>query len=137
MKNKKVLIIGMAVLIVVLTIVGVIFGVMLYNNKNKEDVVETYTYDIGQIYSNLKESHRIIKCSITAEVTDEGLLEVFEKQEPKTKDAITKIFRNKNEKDVEGMQGQINLQKEIKQKLQEILDNKDITNIYFKEFIVQ
>ncbi|WDV47702.1 flagellar basal body-associated FliL family protein [Clostridiaceae bacterium M8S5] len=137
MKNNKVLIMAMAALIVILTIVGIVFGVMLHNSKNKEEVKETFTYDAGEVLTNLKGSKRFIKCSITLEITDEALKEEFGKNQPKMKDTITKIIRNKGEKDVEGMQGQINLQQEMKQKLSEIFVTEDIANIYFKEFIVQ
>lgn len=135
MKDKKVLI--MAALIVILTIVGIALGVIIYNNKNVPEVKETFTYDIGEMISNLKSTHRIIKCDITTEVTDKELLVKFDKKLSEIKDSITKILRSKKETDIEGTQGQINVQNEIKRELKRIFESEEIVNVFFNEFIVQ
>ncbi len=139
-KFLKILVIS----IIIITIISLsIFAIVVLKNQkanadgnNKNEIKKCY-YELGDMYCNLKDSHRILRCNITIEFTDEDLMNKFESTEFLINDEINKIIRNKGEKDIEGSEGQNKLQKEITSKLCQLFSSKKITNIYFKELIVQ
>jgi len=144
MSTKKVLIIAVVSFLILITIVGVVFGIlMLKNDKSGKEVpLDKKYFNVGEMYSNLKDSNRIVKIKMTIEITgqklDEELVnQEFESKKFLIKNEINQIIRNKTEKDVEGSNGQLTLQKEITGKLINLLDNTDISNVYFEELIVQ
>ena len=46
-------------------------------------------------------------------------------------------MRNSTEEELEGKEGQVNLQKKIKDSLIELFNDSNIANIYFDDFIIQ
>ena len=50
---------------------------------------------------------------------------------------INEIVRNKTEEELKGKDGQVNLQKEIKENLVDVFNDESIINIYFNEFVIQ
>ncbi len=140
MSTKKLLIIALVSLITIIVIILGIYGIIRWQNMNKTNDVEEvdkYYYELGEMYCNLKDSNRILKCNITIEVTDENLLQKLESKKFIIHDEINKVIRNKEEKDIEGKAGQVNLQNEISKMLITIFETQDIDNIYFNELIVQ
>lgn len=137
--NKKTMIIIIILVVIMLALATFLAINFLLTDKNENEVVvkEKYYHNVGEIISNLKDSKRLVKCNITVEVTDEGLLDRLEKENFLINHEINEIIRNKVEKDLEGKEGQQNLQNEITKKLVEIFDNNEIINIYFNELIVQ
>lgn len=53
------------------------------------------------------------------------------------RDEVNKIVRNSTEEELEGKEGQINLQNKIKENLIELFSDQNITNVYFDDFIIQ
>jgi len=85
----------------------------------------------------MKDSNRIVKINITAEVQNEDLITEFESKNFLIKDEINKIIRSKTEEEIEGSQGQLKLQNDITARLKSLFNNNDIVNVYFSELIVQ
>lgn len=138
MPTKKIFMIAFLSLIAVALIIGIILGIsFLKTNAEEAAKNEIYNYSIGEMYCNLKDSKRIVKVNPTIEFKDDKLTEVLAGKSFLIKDEINKIIRNKDEKDIEGSTGQIELQDDIKGKLIDIFNNANITNVYFDEFIVQ
>lgn len=138
MNGKRIAIIIGIVFIVIILIVGTIIGYNLL--KKQDDTVESMkitSYELGGMYANLKNSSRILKCTIVIEITDEEFTDELNNKKYLINNEINKIIRNKTTKEIEGSEGQISLQKEITDKLKEMFDAEKIYNIYFYELIVQ
>lgn len=137
MNSKKILIIAVIVLTVSLVLVAIFSFLYVKSKADANKPKEKFYFDIGQMYSNVKDSSSIVKVDITIEVTDKELLSILEKKKFLINNQINEIIRSKTEKELEGSDGQVLLQKEITAKLAELFNTEDITNIYFKELIVQ
>jgi flagellar FliL protein len=61
----------------------------------------------------------------------------IEKQLPRVRDSVLMILPSKRFEDISSVEGKIALRNEILQKLNGFLNQGEITNIYFKEFVVQ
>ncbi|MBS4536043.1 flagellar basal body-associated FliL family protein [Clostridium sp. D2Q-14] len=136
MSSKKILLIAVIVLILLVIISGIIFSIYLLKDDSKEKSTDYY-YDVGEIYSNLDESNRILKVNLTITAQDENLVEIFNEKSFLIKDELYKILRSKTIEDIEGEKGQLKLKEEIISNLNKIFTTDKINNIYFDELIVQ
>lgn len=141
MSTKKILIIAIVALVVIVAGIG---GTFLFlnmqnssNTETKEVSKEALYFSVGDMYSNMKESKRIIKSNITIEYTDKELEKQFTDKLFVIKDEINKIIREKTEDEVDGGESQEKLQEEIVSELGKIFETDQITNVYFEQFIVQ
>ena len=89
------------------------------------------------MYCNIKDSKKIVKVKITIETNNKNTLELLENKQFLIRDDINKIIRSKTEEELQGDEGQIKLQKEIKESLIKLFDDVAITNIYFDDLIIQ
>lgn len=144
MSTKKIIIIGVFVVIAIIAIVfGVIFGLQMTNKgdggESELDISskKIFQHDVGEIISNLSESKKLVKINPTVETTDEKFLEVLTDKNYIIRNEINEIIRSKKEEEIKGSEGQKNLQKQILARLNEVFKNKVISNVYFKDFIVQ
>lgn len=139
MSTKKIIVIGITVFLAILLTLTIIFSYMIYskNANGQQKEKEKISYHLGELYSNLKDTHRILKCNIVIEITDKDLIKEFDNKKFIITNEINKIIRNKKEEEIEGSEGQITLQNEITESLSKIFGTNEITNIYFEELIVQ
>lgn len=137
MSTKKTIVIAVAALIGIAIISGTVFGIYTMNKNKVEKPKEKLYYNIGSIFCNIKDSNRILKCDITIEFTDEELKTTLEQKNFLIKNKINEIVRSKTMDEIEGKEGQKNLQREITENANKIYDTNTITNIYFNELIVQ
>lgn len=144
LSTKKIIIIGVFVLIAIIAIVfGVIFGLQMVNKGGADEAgtdissKEIFQHDAGEMYSNLSESKKLVKINPTVETTDEKFLEVLTNKNYIIRNEINEIIRSKKEEEIKGSEGQKNLQKQILARLNEVFNTKVISNVYFKDFIVQ
>ncbi|MBS4539854.1 flagellar basal body-associated FliL family protein [Clostridium sp. D2Q-11] len=136
MSFKKILLISLIIFILLVIISGTVFGIfMLKDDEEKKS--EDYYYNVGQIYSNLDDSNRILKLNLTVSTKEEELIETFSSKSFLIKDELYKILRNKKIEDIQGKEGQLELKKEIILNLNKIFTTDKINNIYFDELIVQ
>lgn len=140
--KKGIIIAIVAVLIsIVIIVVGVIVGLKFYGNSNNdsEDISkkEIYQHDAGEMYSNLSESKKIVKITATVETTDEKFNETLTDKNYIIRNEINEIIRSKKLEEVEGSDGQKNLQKQILTRLNEVFNTQAISDVYFNDFIVQ
>lgn len=141
MKKSVIIAIIAIVLAVVVIVVGVIFGLRMAkgNGEVSDDISqkEIYQHDVGEMYSNLSESKKLVKVSATVETTEEEYLETLESKNYIIRNEINEIIRSKKLEEIEGSEGQKNLQSQIVTRLNEVFNTKVISDVYFNDFIVQ
>ena len=134
--SKKVILIILSVTLAITLIVASVLGFIFFKSRDKSvENKEKYYYEVGEMISNLKDTSRKVKLNIKIELTDKKLLEKLEENNF-IKHKIFEIVRDKTEDELNGKVGQIKLQKEITQMLQNLFETEDIINIYFEDFIV-
>ncbi|NLV76433.1 MAG: flagellar basal body-associated FliL family protein [Tissierellia bacterium] len=89
------------------------------------------------MYCNIKDSKKIVRVKVTIETNNKNTLELLENKQFLIRDDINKIIRSKTEEELQGDEGQIKLQKEIKESLIKLFDDVAITNVYFDDLIIQ
>lgn len=143
MNKKTGIIIGVFALFAILAIVvGIIFGLQMVkkSDSNSEEAMlnkEIHKLDIGEMYCNLSESKKIVKINTTVETPDKKFFEVLEGKVYIIRHEINEIIRGKKQEEVEGSEGQKNVQAEVVKRLNEVFKTKLITDVYFNDFIVQ
>lgn len=142
MNKKIVVIIAVVAVLAVALVLGVFFGMKYAGNGEQSGEVDILSdkitqIEVGEMYSNLSESKKIVKMNITIAVNNPDLQTLMESRMSIIKDEINKAVRGKTEEDVVGVNGHVNLKAELLKKLKEIFKTEDIVDIYFNEFIVQ
>ncbi|NLV88032.1 MAG: flagellar basal body-associated FliL family protein [Tissierellia bacterium] len=136
--SKKNVIILILILLLALTL-GIIAGIFIFSNDSnpKEKQVKIYPLTLEEMYCNIKDSRRILKIKVTIETTNKETYEEMSQKQFLIRDEINKIVRNSTEEELEGKEGQVNLQNSIKKNLINLFNDENITNIYFDDFIIQ
>lgn len=136
--SKKNVIILILILLLALTL-GIIAGIFIFSNDSnpKEKQVKIYPLTLEEMYCNIKDSRRILKIKVTIETTNKETYEAMSQKQFLIRDEINKIVRNSTEEELEGKEGQVNLQNSIKKNLINLFNDENITNIYFDDFIIQ
>jgi len=134
MNNKTIIIVVVAVVISF----GAAFMFFNSTSSNKPKELTYYNYSPGsEFITNLKGDGKFVKASVELQFYDKNVQKVLEEQNPKIRDLIIQILRSKTEKDVEGPEGQLKLQNDIKNAINKIIGEGKVVNVYFDEFIVQ
>ncbi len=141
--NKKMLLIIIAVVLLILIILGIVFIIVttkIPDSKEKaikiNKKIVMYGFDESFV-TNIKDSKKILKTVIEVELANKKIEELVKARESEIRNEIYLILRSKKEKDFDGAEGQINLQKEITDSIRNIIKSKDVLNVYFREFIIQ
>ena len=141
--NKKILLIIIAVILLIVIISGIVFIIVSTKlSSSKEEVLKVdkkivmYEFDESFV-TNVKDSKKILKTVIEVELANKKIEELVKARESEIRNEIYLILRSKKEKDFDGAEGQINLQKEITDSIRNIIKSKDVLNVYFREFIIQ
>ena len=143
MENRNVILIILLILVIVLAAVGVVLGLMYRNNKNAnidntaKKQLETFNLTLDDMYCNIKESKKIVKIKVTIETTNEKTFETLHEKQFLIRDNINKIVRNKTEEELQGEDGQIQLQNQLRESLVNLFNDETITNVYFNDLIIQ
>lgn len=137
MSNKNIFIV--IIILLIALALGIVAGIFIFSNNpnNKEKEVKIYPLTLEEMYCNIKESRRIMKLKVTVETTNKKTFEEISEKQFLIRDEINKIVRNSTEEELEGKEGQVNLQDKIKENLIDLLNDNSITNIYFDDFIIQ
>ncbi len=138
--NRNILIRFTLVVTIIIAIAGIILGITFYrsnSNNSSKKKLETFNLTLQDMYCNIKDSKRIVKVKITIETKDKKALDTIEGKQFLIRDDINKIIRNKTEEDLQGKEGQVELQGEIKESLKKLFNEENITNVYFDDLIIQ
>lgn len=141
METKKIILIVILVVVILFAIFGTVMGFVLFrNNDSKQGIKkdsENFHITLDDMYCNLRESKKIVKIKVTLEITDKDSYTRIQDKEFLIRDEINKIIRNKKEEELQGREGQMSLQTEIKNSLVKMFDDKNIDNVYFDDLIIQ
>lgn len=136
MTSKKVIILSVVGLLVLALVIGaVVFFVM--SNKDKQVEVDYLHYDIGEMYTNIKDADSILKVNITIEYTDENLTQDLKAKHSKITNGILELLRSRTIEELNGAKGQQNTRVDIRSLVRETLKSEKISDIFFVEFIIQ
>lgn len=135
---KKIIIIG---IVAVVLIVGGILGYFLVfkSDDPKEEEIVYNEFELGEMYSNIADENKIAKFNIVIEYTNEETLAKITKNKTQLINNVYEIFRTEKYETINKATGQKRLREKVRQMIIETLesDESTITNVYFKEFIVQ
>ncbi len=136
--TRNTILLVIIVLLFALTL-GISAGIFIFSNNSevREKEVKTYPLTLEEMYCNIKDSRRIMKIKVTVETTSKKTFEEMNEKQFLIRDEVNKIVRNSTEEELEGKEGQINLQNKIKENLIELFSDQNITNVYFDDFIIQ
>lgn len=135
--SKKTIIIIVVVLAVAI-LAGVAFGVIFWQkSKDGPKKIPKYSLTLDDMYCNIKGSKRILKLKVTLESINKDTIDTLTEKQFLVRDEINKIVRNRTDEELEGKDGQVNLQDVIKSSLITLFEDETITNIYFDDFIIQ
>ncbi|MCF6463330.1 flagellar basal body-associated FliL family protein [Clostridium sp. Cult1] len=140
MNNRNIILVIILILVIIFAILGAVLGITYYrNNSNNSNgnQAETFNLTLEDMYCNIKDSKKIMKVKITIETGNKKTLETLTEKQFLIRDDVNKIIRNKTEDEIQGEEGQIALQKEIKESLVNLFHDNTITNIYFNDLIIQ
>ena len=163
MSNKMIIIIVAVVAVVLLSVVGAGFFIMLNkmsaliepaeinqensteNASEKEKQKETAEMTIGSIYAleafivNLSDEggKRFLRVTMDLEYNDKELGDEIGKRLSQLRDSVLMILPDKKYEDINNAAGKTALRLEIMTALNSLLKTGKIVNIYFTEFVVQ
>ncbi|MBB6216484.1 flagellar FliL protein [Anaerosolibacter carboniphilus] len=138
MTVKKVMLFSIVGFLVTAIIFGGVFYFAVYKTPEKTvKEVKTFSYPIGELYSNVKDSRKILKANVVIETLDEKIQGKLEPNKSKITNSILEVLRSKDESSLAGEKGQQALRTEVLKAVKQIVDSDKITNVYFVEFIVQ
>ena len=105
--------------------------------NNSEVIRSVYSLDTFIVNLADKGGRRFLRVTMDLELKDESLAGEIDKRLSQIKDSILMILPTKRFEDINSVEGKIALRDEIMTKLNSLLKDGSITNIYFVEFVIQ
>ena len=84
-----------------------------------------------------KNARRYLKVKIALELSDEKLKDEIKERTPEIRDLVTLLLSSKTFADISTFDGKLALKTEIMNRLNAILINGRVTNVFFVDFVVQ
>ncbi len=118
------------------SLVGKIKGMVSGGQKNPE-TAPTAIHKMEPFLVNLADlgQLRYLKVTLHVETPQKG--EEYEKRLPQLRDSVLTILSSKYFKDILTSEGKNALREEIKEKMNQLLVEMKVRNIYFTEFVIQ
>ncbi|WPX08398.1 flagellar basal body-associated FliL family protein [Anaerocellum danielii] len=152
-KLNSIILILLVLLLLMMVGMGIGFLTVVKNLSPTQSATQTtsvekkpekfYTYDVNDgkaLMSNLQDTQtnagRIIRVTVQLEVTDKKLPETLKEKNIVIADIIDSVLRSKTADELLKPEGKEKVRKEIKDRLNEIFENK-VYNVNFGEFIIQ
>lgn len=138
-----VLYIALPLLLLIGAGVGVYMSGILGGGESEEEVVEAAPapvfYDLPDFLVNLSgpPPAHYLKMRVTLEVKGEKASERLELEMPRVLDGFQTFLRELRPEDLEGSQGMLNLKQELMRRLTLATQEPLVTDVLFKEIIVQ
>ncbi|MBM4333028.1 MAG: flagellar basal body protein FliL [Deltaproteobacteria bacterium] len=118
-----------------------LLGVSNVSAKGKESRQDTkgHMYKMDSMIVNLADpgQSRYLKIKLDIESSEKKANEEFEKRLPQLRDALLKVLGGKQRKEIIDSEGKERLRGEIKDRLNQLLNNMKIKEVYFTEFLMQ
>ncbi|MEK4906887.1 flagellar basal body-associated protein FliL [Niallia sp. FSL M8-0099] len=142
MKNNKVIII-MLVLLLVITLAGA--GAFIYiwkftgeqkaNEPSIDEILES-SVDIEEMTTNLA-SNNFIRISFKIQTDSKEAKEELEKRDFQVKNIIIQELSEKKTEDLKGKAGQIKLENDLKDKINELMQEGKVVQVYIVNSLLQ
>ncbi len=84
-----------------------------------------------------KNARRYLKVKIALELSDEKLKDEIKERTPEIRDLVTLLLSSKTYADISTFDGKLALKTELMNRLNAILINGRVTNVFFVDFVVQ
>ena len=100
---------------------------------------ESLIIPLDTLIVNLSGSNgrRYLKVKINLDAKDGGVKKLIEAKSIQIKDRLISILSSKTLEDIEGLEAQENLRKEVKDAVDVVLKAEGVLQVYFTEFVVQ
>ncbi len=151
--SKKLLIIIIIIILLFLGVIGA--GFFIIWNKisqipqtppgagaipiEEEEAVMGPLYTLSTMIVNLADhgGKRYLRVTMALELSDSEAEATIENRLPQIRDAILMILPTKNYDDISTTEGKIALRTEVMEKINSLMPQGKVNNIYFTEFVVQ
>lgn len=111
------------------------------SGSQAEVIKETATYALDTFIVNLLSrsgtGKRYLKTGMILEINDKLQSELLDKNKPQIRDSILIFLSNKTLKEISSMEGKIELKQSLMLRINQIVGEAIVSNIYFTEFVVQ
>jgi len=135
-------VIGIALLMIIVAAgTSYVFLNIFMNSSNGESEMRTQpgpTYDLGGFIVNLSggRGHQVIQADIVVEVSGDEAKDDLERRSPQVRDSIIRILRRQSVEDL--AEPEIDsLKQEIRERLNEVLSEGEIREVWFTRLVVQ
>ncbi|UOE57164.1 flagellar basal body-associated protein FliL [Bacillus sp. CMF12] len=142
MKNNKLLMI-MVMMLVAITLVGAIALVIVMkfsgDDETKEPTIDEVleaSVDIPQVTANLA-SDDYIRISFKIQTENKKAKEELQKRDFQVKNLIIQELSEMKAEDIQGKEGQIKLQEDLKTKINGLMQEGKIVQVYITESLLQ
>ncbi|URM31705.1 flagellar basal body-associated protein FliL [Cytobacillus firmus] len=142
MKNNKLLMI-MLMMLVAITLIGAIALVLVMkfsgDNETKEPTIDEVleaSVDIPQVTANLA-SDDYIRISFKIQTENKKAKEELQKRDFQVKNLIIQELSEMKAEDIQGKDGQIKLQEDLKTKINGLMQEGKIVQVYITESLLQ
>lgn len=133
----------MLILLIAITLVGAVAIIIILNftgNNNNSapsiDEVLEASVDVPQMTANLSDGE-YIRISFTIQTDSKKAKKELEKRDFQVKNTIILTLSEKNSEELKGKQGQQNLETEIKNKINEFMQEGKVEKVYITESLLQ
>ncbi len=142
MKNNKLLMI-MLMMLVAITLIGAIALVLVMkfsgDNETKKPTIDEVleaSVDIPQVTANLA-SDDYIRISFKIQTENKKAKEELQKRDFQVKNLIIQELSEMKAEDIQGKEGQIKLQEDLKTKINGLMQEGKIVQVYITESLLQ
>jgi len=140
MKNNKILTMIIIVLVAIILIGGIAFVLLTQFNKpagslepSIDDIVKA-SVEVPEITTNLADN-RVVRFSLTIQTSSKDAAEELTKRTFQVKNIVIQELSEMEQKDLEGKQGKQVFQKSLKTRINELMQEGEVQEIYFTSFI--
>ncbi|QPQ32035.1 flagellar basal body-associated protein FliL [Lysinibacillus sp. JNUCC 51] len=140
MKNNKVLTMIIIVLVAIILIGGICFVLFTQFNKPAktleptiDEIVEA-SVEIPEITTNLADN-KVVRLSLKIQTTNKDAAAELTKRDFQVKNIVIQELSEMEQKDLEGKQGKQIFQKALKTRLNELMQEGEVQEIYLTSFI--
>lgn len=142
MKNNKLLTV-MLIILVTITLIGVVIFVLLtqFNNQSStrepdiDEILES-SVDIPEITTNLADG-KFIRIQLTIQTDSKKAAGELSKRDFQTNNIIIEELSELTEENLKGKQGKILLKSTIKSRLNELMQEGEVQQVYITSYIIQ
>ncbi|SOB93057.1 flagellar FliL protein [Ureibacillus xyleni] len=141
MKKNKLLTI-MLIILVTITLIGVVIFVLLtqFNKQGTteptiDEIIES-SVDVPEITTNLADNN-FVKLTLKIQTDSKDAADELTKRDFQTNNIIIEELSEMTEDDLQGKQGKILFESTIKSKLNELMQEGEIQQVYITSYIIQ